>query len=538
MIISSKMHIFRAKVTKNLADRRTMITFEDPHQQSLEDFILPFGGKLDGRNRWIRLAEVMPWEVLSEVYHRSLSPKMGRSALPARIVVGALIIKHMLKLTDEETIEQIRENPYLQYFLGYSSYSYDNRFEPSLFVSIRKRLGERAINELNEIFIDHTKKERKAGKSKTKKKNKDDDQQGSSYGEDNKGKTGPSKENQGILLLDATVAPADIKYPTDLDLLNKVREHSEDLIDKLYDPEPGKVKPRTYRRKARKSYLSLSKKRKKGKKAIRKGIKAQLGYISRNFKTIKRMLEEKDKKIFPLSNKDQRLYWIIQEVYRQQKEMYDKKCHRIQHRIVSISQPHVRPIIRGKAGANVEFGAKLSASVVDSNIYLDRIGWDAFNESLDLPSQVENYRRRFGFYPSVVITDNIYGSRENRNYLKVRGIRYSGTPLGRPKKNLSDTENEALKKQRKKEAIERILIEGKFGVGKRKYSLDLVLAKLKDTSESWIAMVVFVMNIADWLRNNFLFFFRNWLNNKFFAFKNTTTRFFYIKMGLSFNSCL
>jgi len=67
----------------------------------------------------VKLADAMPWEELSEVYNRSLSPASGRPALSARVVVGALIVKHMLKLTDEETIAQIRENPYLQYFLGY-----------------------------------------------------------------------------------------------------------------------------------------------------------------------------------------------------------------------------------------------------------------------------------------------------------------------------------------------------------------------------------------------------------------------------------
>ena len=170
---------------------------------------------------------------------------------------------------------------------------------------------------------------------------------------------------------------------------------------------------------------------------------------------------------------------------------------------MSISQPHIRPIVRGKSRTPVEFGAKLSASVVDGNVYLDRIGWEAYNESGDLPGQVESYRDRFGFYPEVVITDKIYGNRDNRMYLKEHGIRYSGVPLGRPIRDL--TSYKKLRKRRQKEARIRNAIEGAFGVGKRKYGLGLVLAKLKETSENWIAMVIFVMNIAHWLRDIFVF---------------------------------
>jgi IS5 family transposase len=488
------MHIFRINSIKTFADRRDMIKPENSRQMAIEDFILPFGGKLDKRNRWVKLAETMPWEELSMVYNKSLSTSQGRPALPSRIVIGALIIKHMQNFTDEELMEQIRENAYLQYFLGYSMYDYDNIFEPSLLVLIRKRLGEESINEINEIFINRTKE-----KSRDKNKNSLLEK---------KDKNTSEKENKGILIADATVAPADIKYPTDIEILNEARKKSEEIIDKLYEPKKGKVKPRTYRKKARKSYLRLAKKRNKSRKEIRKGIKIQLQYIERNLKTIKRLSEIER---FTLTYKELKQSMVIHEVYRQQKEMYDKKTHRIEDRIVSISQPHIRPIVRGKSKTPVEFGAKLSASVVENNIYLDHIGWNAFNEGLDLPDQVEKYKKRFGFYPEVAITDMKYGSRENRNYLKERGIRYSGTSLGRPKKDITPLENKIQKKQRMKEAKLRNEIEGKFGVGKRKFNLDMVYAKLKETSENWIAMVIFVMNIAHWLRDIFMSFFQTGL---------------------------
>jgi hypothetical protein len=469
-----------------------MINGENPRQLSIEEFKLPFGNKLEKRNRWVQLADEMPWEELTKIYNEALSTSKGRPAIRARVVVGALIIKHMQKLSDEETIEQIRENPYLQYFLGYSCYSYDNKFEPSLFTTIRERLGDASIEKINDKFINRTKKIDTDSKRRSENVHKED-----------------GGENCGMILVDATVAPSDIKYPTDIGLLNEVREESERLIDALYEPQAGKVKPRTYRMKAHKAYLLLAKKRHYTIKEIRKGLKGQLGYIKRNFQTIDSLLDEKGS-LFSLSCKDQERLWVIREVYRQQEIMYRTKTHSIESRIVSISQPYVRPIVRGKAGAQVEFGPKISVSVVDGNAYLDNIGWEAFNESGDLPMQVENYFKRFGYYPEVVVADKIYGTRANRTYLREKGIRYSGVPLGR-----QIIENKKDKKRRQKEAGIRNRIEGAFGVGKRKFGLGLVMTKLRKTSENWIAMVIFVMNISRWLRDIFVSVSKTFINGLF-----------------------
>ena len=156
----------------------------------------------------------------------------------------------------------------------------------------------------------------------------------------------------------------------------------------MYVSEKGKVKPRTYRERARKEYLSFAKQRKKRRKSIRKAVKKQIGYVRRNFKTIEKLLDAKDIKEFPLAHNYQKMYWVIQEVYCQQKQMYEENSHKIEGRIVSISQPYVRPIVRGKTGKEVEFGAKLSVSLVDGYSYLHRLSWDAYNESGDLISQI------------------------------------------------------------------------------------------------------------------------------------------------------
>ena len=108
-------------------------------------------------------------------------------------------------------------------------------------------------------------------------------------------------------------------------------------------------------------------------------------------------------------------YWVIQYVYAQQWEMYQNKSRRCDDRIVSISQPYVRPIIRGKVDQPVEFGAKLSVSLSGERLArVDHLRWHAFHEGGDLKSQVEAYRRRYGVYPAAVLGDTIYGTRDNR----------------------------------------------------------------------------------------------------------------------------
>ncbi len=150
---------------------------------------------------------------------------------------------------------------------------------------------------------------------------------------------------------------------------------------------------------------------------------------------------------------------VITEVYRQQLWMHENESKRIDNRIVNIAQPHIRPILRGKAGKPVEFGAKLSVSCFDNYVFLDHLSWDNFNESGDFKDQIEAYKNFTGYYPSSVHVDKIYRTKENRAWCKERGIRISGSPLGRPPKNVS---KEAKQQARDDERF-RNAIEGKFG---------------------------------------------------------------------------
>jgi len=483
-----------------------MIKYTSCKQIPIEEFILPFSGTLSSENRWVIMANLLPWDEMASVYISNMSKDLGRAAVNPRVAVGALIIKHILRATDEDTIDFIKENPYLQYFLGSIEYTYDQPFTPSLFVSIRKRLGVQEFDELTEEFMLQV---RGIEQKIAAKQQKDSDGKDNSTPSGGSSSEAPNEvkpvdpetglENNGHLIVDATVAPSDIKYPTDLDLLNDSREKSEQLIDLLYVSEKGNIKPRTYRKNARKEYLSATKQRKKRKNKIRQAIRAQLNYLGRNLRTLNAQLDEKGTRSFPLAHKHQKIYWIIQELYRQQKQMYDTKTQKIADRIVSISQPHVRPIVRGKAGKPVEFGAKISVSLVDGYSYLDRVSWDAYNEGTDLIAQLESYRKRFGYYPEWASADNIYGTRENRAFMSKHNINYTGIALGRKPKEFTQEQKE-LATARKKKGKQRSQIEGSFGVAKRKYDLDLVKAKTQATSESWIGMVYLVMNITQFMR--------------------------------------
>ena len=137
--------------------------------------------------------------------------------------------------------------------------------------------------------------------------------------------------------------------------------------------------------------------------------------MRRNIKHIERMLECVSIDAFPYRIILQ--FLVIKELYRQQRQMFEKNERKVDNRIVSVTQPHIRPIVRGKAGTPVESGAKVSISLSDGFSFIDCLSWDSFNEAGDLISQVEKYKERYGYYPESVHADKIYQNRENREIL-------------------------------------------------------------------------------------------------------------------------
>ena len=436
-------------------------------QISLSDFKQPVGMNLKENNRWVKKAQTIPWIEIEKRYAALFTNRKGNVAKPLRLALGACIIQAEYGYSDEEIALQIQENPYLQYFCGYPGYD-DSKlpFDPSLMVYFRKRLTPEVLGEINEMIL------RDAAKAEGK---NDDDHN------DDDGSGG----NSGTLTIDATCAPSNIRYLQDASLLNEARENAEKLLDILHDPADGK-KPRTYRRRAHKDYLKYSRSRKHTTKKTREAIRKQLNYLKRDLEAIDAKLSEGKQ----LSCRHAERFNTLRRIYEQQKYMYENKVHSVPNRIVSVSQPFIRPIVRGKAGKPVEFGAKLDISVVNCWARLERCSFDAYNEAGNLQEITERFRAREGHYPARILADKIYRNRENLAYCRQHGIRLSGPALGRPKKD-SDTD----KRLAYLDECERVEVERCFSLAKRKCGMGFVTAKLRETASHVIAMSILVLNL-------------------------------------------
>lgn len=495
----------QAKSSKVSKKRASTPKYVSPNQLTLVGFETPFDQKLTTENRWVKMAHAIPWDKIVGNYDSLFNSAEGRPPISGRVILGAMMIKHIENLTDRGTIQHIQENMFMQYFLGYSSFTNEAPFSASLFVEIRKRLSLELLSKINEVIVLHCIKEdddtdkvpvppdelidNQAAQSDTIVVAPEvvDQQSGTSTVSITSDNAGTQKSNnKGKLITDATVAPQNITYPTDLKLLNAAREKSEALIDKLYNPLlHGETKVRTYRQIARKDFLNTAKKKTKSSKAIYKANGSQLRYLKRNLGHIETLLEAYP--CFPLTQKEQKYLLVLHTVYMQQEQMHRTHTKRIEDRIVNIHQPHVRPIVRGKESAKVEFGSKLQVAIVAGFTFIDHLSWDAFNESKYLIHTVEKYKERFGFYPADVLADQIYCTRDNRKQLKEKGIKLVAKPLGRPSSKAVAVHLSPG---------ERNPVEGKFGQAKIAYGLDNIKAKLKETSESWIASIALVLNLV------------------------------------------
>jgi hypothetical protein len=452
---------------------------KDDGQISIAEFMSPFG-KLDENNRWVKKAAKIPWGRIEERYAALFESNTGNVAKPVRMALGALMVRQELGLSDEGTVQMVLENVYTQYFIGLHEFTTKAPFSATSMVYFRKRLTAEVLAEINEMIFAPEKQ--------------DDDS------DTDEGEGGKEEENEGTLIVDATCAPADITYPTDVGLLNDAREKLERIIDILHPRTGERHKPRTYRQCARRDYLRFAKSRKKSKKQVRKAIRKQLGYVRRDLGYVDALLEKVDISAIPLRYAG--YLGTIRKLYEQQEMMYRTKTHQVDNRIVSVSQPHVRPIVRGKHNAPVEFGAKISISLVSGYAFIDKIGWDNYSEAGLLPQAIEAYRTRFGHYPKAVLADKLFRNRDNLRYCKDRGIRLSGPRLGRPPAKLT------IDPYERPDNADRNAVEGKFGEGKTGYGLGRIMAHLQETAESVIAIAFLCMNLNRKLRLLLLYFFQ------------------------------
>ena len=123
---------------------------EDREQLSMEEFFQPFGGRLRKDNRWVRLAAMMPWEYIEAVYIKNMSEETGRPAISFWIAFGAIFIKEYCHITEDDTVQQLQENSYMQYFVGLHEFHAEPLFDPSMMVHFRKRFPVEEVAKINE----------------------------------------------------------------------------------------------------------------------------------------------------------------------------------------------------------------------------------------------------------------------------------------------------------------------------------------------------------------------------------------------------
>lgn len=414
-----------------------------------------FESKLDKDNRWLKISKLIPWTDLERLYE-SRHSSTGRPAKDSRLIIGLMLLKHLTGLSDEDVVMSVRENPYQQVFCGLDVFKTGTFIESSTLTKQRKRLGVKFFAELEaktyQALID---KKIIRGKA---------------------------------MFVDATVFPENIKYPNDVGLLNDVREWLVKTV-KSVGGTLGKT-VRTYARKARQVFLDFSKKKVKKKKTIEKAKKKMIQYVRRNLSQLGKLIAEAHKRGVGITASLMKRLEVAKTIFEQQLQMYKTKRCRIENRIVSFVKPHVRPIVRGKAGRDVEFGAKASCVNVDGFVMMDHIAYEAYGEESDVLAHIEAYKDRFGMLPPSMTGDGKYGTRENRELLDTKGIRSGFKPLGRKAKESSKKTDWYRQKQR-----ERNRIEGSFGNGKTHYGLDRILYSINGGGEIWVRLGLLSMNL-------------------------------------------
>ncbi len=452
-----------------------MYIMSDFHQISFFDFNQSCGMQLDPENEWVRLAARIPWDRAEMMYAAMFPSSTGRPAVPLRVALGSLIIKQRKNLSDRNLLKEIQESPYLQYFIGLDRFRHEAPFSGPSLVSFRKRINTDFLMTLNEMILEesgvtneHTPENEN---SRAKQVAAEADENG----------------NLGTTIIDATVSPMNIRYPQDFSLTNEAREKLEAMIDRLHQTYHPWDKPRTYRRVARKEFLSLSKSKRKTVKAIRSYLRKDLERLRRDMEYI----EKYRKAGYELTVRELPMYETIRELYRQQKYMYENKTHVVENRIVSLSQPYIRPIVRGKAKAKTEFGPKYDISIDEKgHARLEKISFDPYNESTIFQDVIERYHIRTGRYPKRVLVDQIYRTRSNLAYCREHHIEISGPKLGRkPADKTSPT------KEEKQDERDRIEVERFFSLDKRCNGAGLIKMKLKETTINTLALTVLVTNL-------------------------------------------
>ncbi len=304
----------------------------------------------------------------------------------------------------------------------------------------------------------------------------------------------PYMQNLDTMYTDATCYESEMRYPTDPKLLWEGIEKSYETMCEL-SKRLGIHRPRTKYLDVQKANLVYRKQRKRSKSQTRKMTRRLLDLLGKILKEIRRMERETDEAGKLLTVREKGDLDIITKMYRQQKKHFQSKDCResIPDRIVSISKPYVRPIVRGKEVKNVEFGAKVNNILVDGISFIERLSFNAFSEGTRLVHCLKMHKRLFGVEAKKIGGDTGYAGTENRDYCKANGIQTSFVKRGRP---FSEDKKEKDKVRQELARVRATAMEGSFGTQKEHYDLKRVKARTKLTEILYIFFGIHTANVV------------------------------------------
>lgn len=395
----------------------------------------------------------IPFEELAACIPSPAFSKSGLGRKPWFTVQGGIalqFLKHYLQLSDELLIERINTDWSMQLFCGILLGPAQRIKDSNLPSYWRSYIGAHLnITAMQKEFARHWK---------------------------------PFITDSGIGMQDATCYESRIAFPTDVKLLWQCCHEAYLLLQE--QRRLGKLrKSRINYHKQKNSFQSYQKTKKKTRRCEKKLRKKLLKFL---LKLIQQIDELSTKK---LSNKQTEKLRHIKKVYEQQhQKLYGNTP--IKDRIVSLSKPYIRPIVRGKEVKTVEFGAKVNILQVGGINFIEHLSYDAFNEGTRLESGIHLQRQLFGKCTHHS-ADRIYATNANRKYCTQNNIANNFIPKGKQK--LQHIEQAAA--LRKTLNIARgTILEGSFGNEKNHYLLQKVAARKQATETAWIFFGIFTSN--------------------------------------------
>lgn len=421
-------------------------------------FIVP---DLDKEDELVKIADAIDWVSLSEKLAVFYCLDNGRPALPSRAKVGLLILKHLKGLSDENVVSELKANVYMQYLCDISLKEAKRFMDPSSLTRFRKQIGSEGIKLIEAEILKTLKKARVIRLRR--------------------------------LVTDTTVMPVNIAYPTDIQLLDKVRRNAVALLTQA--KELGVRAYRTYQRTARKIVVTYQKIRKHTVQSRRKTQKKLLQFSRRNVAQLKEAVAEvqSEKIQSALETKERFVHkarefiGVADTVLTQQQRVY--RGQKVKDRIVSLHKTHIRPMVRGKYPVEVEFGPKLLLTLRGKCLFLEDLQFNNVSDSHLLEKSLQGYRERFGHVPTQLAADRGFWSKENRQLAEDFGVKKIAIE-NKGKSNYLKGEpfRERLRRTR-------CAIEAKISLAKRCYRLNRCLYSIQNGEEMWARLGLMAMNL-------------------------------------------